>query len=616
MISLQQKKKILSQVEIFKNLPDHFLEMVAKRMGSKQFSTGSFLFHQNDNSEQFFVIYKGEVKITVSGVTVAALKEGEILGEMGVITGDKRSASAVANQETSVFFLQREVFDSLLCQVPDFAKNLMRMLSFRLKATTEKMSSSSSLDATPSPSSEVLQTEKKHSQSKRCLNCYEYNQTKTLRCVYCGEFLNFKLYRFLVNSLCLFFLLTSLFVFSKLHKKEQPEVEIANLAPLVEVDKVKTQTVNLKVSGYGQVHPQRLVKIISQVNGRVVKIHSHLRAGKFIPEGELLLETDNSDYQLAISRAQTQIKSAQSQIHLLKKQQENLAHQIRFVEESVKIAQEIMQREQILYQANRLSEKEWADARQTYLSLASALAELKTKHSVLPQQIATSESTLNDAKLVWNDAQNQEARTRIFCPFTARIQENRIEVGTVVNSGEILCVLEDSKAVEIRTMIHRDLLAKLFQHPALINRFSNEKHELHANVTNVIGGKDYTWLGKVIRFEPMDTSSYSIPLIVLVENPWENSQSPALQAGEFVKVTLQGRRIENAFTIPYSALREDNTLYVVKNQQLQIRSIKITDIVDDLVIIEEGVEAGEEFIVSPISYPVNNMKVKISEYQP
>lgn len=79
-----------------------------------------------------------------------------------------------------------------------------------------------------------------------------------------------------------------------------------------------------------------------------------------------------------------------------------------------------MQREKILYQANRLSEKEWADARQTYLSLASNLAELKTKHSILPQQIATSESTLNDAKLVWKDAQNQEARTRIFCPFTAQ----------------------------------------------------------------------------------------------------------------------------------------------------------------------------------------------------
>lgn len=104
MISLQQKKKILSQVKIFQNLPDHFLEMVAKRMGSKQFSNGSFLFHQNDNSEQFFVIHKGEVKITVSGVTVATLKEGEILGEMGVITGEKRSASAVADQETSVFF--------------------------------------------------------------------------------------------------------------------------------------------------------------------------------------------------------------------------------------------------------------------------------------------------------------------------------------------------------------------------------------------------------------------------------------------------------------------------------------------------------------------------------
>lgn len=59
-------------------------------------------------------------------------------------------------------------------------------------------------------------------------------------------------------------------------QKKQPKVEIADLTPLVEVDKVKKQTVNLKVSGYGQVHPQRLVKIISQVDGRVVKIHSHL----------------------------------------------------------------------------------------------------------------------------------------------------------------------------------------------------------------------------------------------------------------------------------------------------------------------------------------------------
>jgi CRP/FNR family transcriptional regulator/CRP/FNR family cyclic AMP-dependent transcriptional regulator len=61
------------------------------------------------------------------------MQPGEIFGEMSLIDGEPRSASAVARAETTVIPITEEQFLFLIGKLPYFAINVMRVLAVRLR---------------------------------------------------------------------------------------------------------------------------------------------------------------------------------------------------------------------------------------------------------------------------------------------------------------------------------------------------------------------------------------------------------------------------------------------------------------------------------------------------
>lgn len=138
MFSLEQKCGIIQNTEIFGSLAAENLQMIALHMGEKTFPAGSWMVKEGAIGDSLMVIYKGEAEIVKGESTIlAVLKEGDILGEMACLSGNKRSTSARAKDEVSTLFLKGDALRLLIHKYPEISIGIMRMLIDRLQTANQ-----------------------------------------------------------------------------------------------------------------------------------------------------------------------------------------------------------------------------------------------------------------------------------------------------------------------------------------------------------------------------------------------------------------------------------------------------------------------------------------------
>ena len=118
-------------------------------MQQVKYQTGEALFREGDPSEHCYKIISGKVEIMldVPGVmkrgrreTIAICGPGELIGEMSVIDGGPRSASAVAAEPTECLAYTAEEILNALQNDPDEALAYVRTLIRRIRDNNRKMS--------------------------------------------------------------------------------------------------------------------------------------------------------------------------------------------------------------------------------------------------------------------------------------------------------------------------------------------------------------------------------------------------------------------------------------------------------------------------------------------
>ncbi|MDP7621031.1 MAG: hypothetical protein QGH27_03615, partial [SAR324 cluster bacterium] len=82
--------------------------------------------------------------------------------------------------------------------------------------------------------------------------------------------------------------------------------------------------------------------------------------------------------------------------------------------------------------------------------------------------------------------------------------------------------------------------------------------------------------------------------------------------GAFVDVVIPGRQLENVVHIPAKALRDRDTVWIVSEEKIQVRTVKIAHVDFDDVYLSGGVSPGEKIIISPVKGAANGMKVQLA----
>jgi CRP/FNR family cyclic AMP-dependent transcriptional regulator len=141
----------LAQIPLFAGLSRDQLDALAAFLRPRQYRKSSVIFSEGDPGTTFYLIEEGEVKLTITSpagkeVILAFLGPGGFFGELALLDGGPRSATAVAKIASRLLVLEREQLLKFLGDHPRAAASLLAALSRRLRRATERISDAVFLD--------------------------------------------------------------------------------------------------------------------------------------------------------------------------------------------------------------------------------------------------------------------------------------------------------------------------------------------------------------------------------------------------------------------------------------------------------------------------------------
>ncbi len=135
----------LRSSDLFENQPEEVLKAVLLQGQLEQYGPGDVVFGQGDEGRRLYIVKSGALEVlaipsdAADPIPVAYLGPGEVLGELALLTGSPRSASARVPERAELFTVDKPVFLDLMKTLPAFARNLCLVLAKRLEATTLKV---------------------------------------------------------------------------------------------------------------------------------------------------------------------------------------------------------------------------------------------------------------------------------------------------------------------------------------------------------------------------------------------------------------------------------------------------------------------------------------------
>ncbi|MDP9225523.1 MAG: Crp/Fnr family transcriptional regulator [Actinomycetota bacterium] len=142
-MNTEEAASLLSATRLFGNLERDALLGLAARAVDRLYRRGQLIIYQGEPGDSVFVIVEGLVKVVVSSeegeeMVLVTLRPPDTFGELSLVDGGPRSASAEAIQPTRVLVITRSVLLEMLEQSPSLTEALLRSLGFLVRRLTEQ----------------------------------------------------------------------------------------------------------------------------------------------------------------------------------------------------------------------------------------------------------------------------------------------------------------------------------------------------------------------------------------------------------------------------------------------------------------------------------------------
>jgi len=358
-------------------------------------------------------------------------------------------------------------------------------------------------------------------------------------------------------------------------KPQPPKKPVQVKMPLVEVLAPQAEAHQFMVESHGVVMPRTETSLVSEVSGQVESVSDKFFAGGYFEKGEVLLQIDPTDYQVGVEQAKARLISAQAQY-----------------------AQEKARAEQ--------AQKEW-DLSGRSRSKAPALA-------LREPFLLEAEANVQSAEADLKKAQQKLARTTIRAPYAGMVKEKRADVGQYVSVGTSLGVTFATDYAEVRLPLTDEDLA--FVNLPSWSHNDSSQYPL-VDLSTTYAGQERHWQGRLVRMEGVvDQTSRVHYAVVRVDDPYamqQQTQHPVpLKVGTFVTAHINGIEYDNVVKIPREAFRDlEKVLVSDTKNELHIRSLSIVRAENDFVYVKEGLQDGDQIVLTSIESPIEGMKLRI-----
>jgi len=358
----------------------------------------------------------------------------------------------------------------------------------------------------------------------------------------------------------------------------------------------------LSAVGYGRVEAVQNWNVVSQVEGRALKVLTGLAVGSVVEAGDVLIQVDPTDYELEVAKSEANIAAAEATLVELTQQEENTKRLIEIEQRVLDVVQGEFDRIETLSKSGTASK-----------------ASLDTAQKSLPAQRASAQATLAIQQAGLTEAQRGLANTTITAPFRGRVSEEDIEADQFVRVGDALLTLNAIDEAEVVGSFQPQAFGSLMR-TAVGPQLQNVSE---VDTTRVI---EYMKLGKVNAFieldfagniarypaEPLrfrgsvDSETGTLGIAVRIKDPLVSNTrqgKPPLEFGKFVSVVLEAKPDTGFISVPRAILQQDDNgepfvFTANAENRLALTPVKVGSVVGDRILISSGLENGDRVLLS------------------
>lgn len=346
----------------------------------------------------------------------------------------------------------------------------------------------------------------------------------------------------------------------------------------VNVTTVRSGTFRPTIVATGTVEPAREIVLRSRVEGRVVEHAPGFVPGGTVAQGEPLLRLDAADYRNALRQRRNELDQALADLRIEQGRQQLAEEEIRLLEES-------------LSGENR----------------ALVLRE---------PQIDAARARVESARTAVEQAELELQRTTIEAPFDVHVLGREVDVGSQVAPGDTLARLVGSDTYWIETTVPVSKLRWLTfpgddgdeGAPVRIRNRGAWPEGVHRR------GRLYKRVGT------LDERTRMARVLVAVDDPLVQDEraadKPRLMLGAFVQARIGGRPVSGVVRLERDYVRQDDTVWVMHDGELDIREVSIVLRDSRYAYIDEGLETGDRVVTSNLATVRDGVPLRLQESAP
>jgi len=159
--------QLLERVPFLAALSADDRRWLADRVRRRAYTRGDIVFQKDDPGQSLFIVEEGQVRIYMPGaqgtdLTLAVMGPQEFFGDMSLLDGRPRSASASAITDATLVSLERADFTNLLRARPDAALAILAEITGRLRGSDQMASDLAFLDASGRLARKLIELADRH----------------------------------------------------------------------------------------------------------------------------------------------------------------------------------------------------------------------------------------------------------------------------------------------------------------------------------------------------------------------------------------------------------------------------------------------------------------------
>lgn len=144
--------ELLQEIPLFAGVGAPVLQALERSSFRRHLEKDTQLFYRGDPADDFYLLLNGEVEILLTSpdgreLIINEMHPGDFFGELGLLTGQPRSADALACQPSDLVCIPRQAFLAVLESEPTLSRRLLEITATRLSRTSEFQNSLAFLDA-------------------------------------------------------------------------------------------------------------------------------------------------------------------------------------------------------------------------------------------------------------------------------------------------------------------------------------------------------------------------------------------------------------------------------------------------------------------------------------